>query len=202
MCNRCNQVLYSAVESRIRAGGLVAQKHKRGIWLCAQLGKFHQDCVTIHICVSFLICISFSILVCIYICAFICISFCICICICICMYICNCIKSTKWESRFVPNWASFTRPRIVSPFIFVPLFLSAFWTAFVSLYFYQMMMLAQLTFDCNKTALGEHHLPSKRPQPPPSACILHTLAVGSGANLFQMSMFMLYFINPRLCCSN
>ena len=101
-----------------------------------------------------------------------------------------------------PQLGKFHNLWIVSPFIFVPLFLSAFWTAFVSLYFYKMMMLAQLTLDCNKTALGEHHLPSKRPQPPPSACILHTLAVGSGANLFQMSMFMLYFINPRLCCSN
>ena len=179
MCNRCNQVLYSAVESRIRAGGLAHKSTKGESGFVPNWASFTRI-VSPFIFVSFLICISFSILVCIYICAFICISFCICICICICMYICNCIKSTKWESRFVPNWASFTRPRIVSPFIFVPLFLSAFWTAFVSLYFYKMMMLAQLTLDCNKTALGEDHLPSKRPQPPPSACILHTPAVGSG----------------------
>ena len=48
-------------------------------------------------------------------------------------------------------------------------------------------MVAQLTFDCNKTALGEHLLPSKRPQPPPS----HPRAFCI-RNLFQMSKFFLH----------
>ena len=216
MCNQRNQVLYSAVESRIRAGGLkhkstkgesgfvpnwasftkivspfiflslfvsvflslfeyvinlyLYQKHNRGIWLCAQLGKFHQGCVTIHFVSLFLSVFEFfsefaSVFVCVYL---------------------NKHNKEVWFSALL-GWFHKTEKYITNhicvhiSFAFWIRSLSSFASTLV--YFYQKMMIAQLTVDCNKTALGEHHLPSKRPQPPPPpTCILHTstaIVVGS-----------------------
>ena len=111
-----------------------AQKHKRGIWLCAKLGEFHQDCVTSHICVGFLcvfesvflaVCILYlyenvnlffaqmgkfhKYCVTIHICVCNCIWKCISISICICFrHISGTVKHAR-ESGFVPNWVGFTR---------------------------------------------------------------------------------------------